>query len=169
MSIEAMKLYCDCCDLVQPVLIAPDRDAVTGEPYEDILCAECRLVIASGTGIKQAIEEAEKRGEVVVSTDPAGNCVAVTRQDEEGKILSVIWEAEKQEPIGWLNADGSEIFFEPNLPDVDYYPSWIPLYTTPPAREWKSLTPADWNDIEFSNEFRAGAEWADVKLLEKNT
>lgn len=57
MSIGAMKLYCDCCDLVQPVLIAPDRDAVTGEPYEDILCAECRLVIASGTGIKQSIEE----------------------------------------------------------------------------------------------------------------
>lgn len=33
------------------------------------------------------------RGDVVVTTDSAGVCVAVTRQDDEGKMLSVIWEA----------------------------------------------------------------------------
>lgn len=37
------------------------------------------------------------QGEVVVTTDEDGRCVAVTRQDEEGRILSVIWEA--KEPI----------------------------------------------------------------------
>lgn len=31
-------------------------------------------------------------GEVVVTTDNTGRCVAVTRQDDEGRILSVIWE-----------------------------------------------------------------------------
>jgi hypothetical protein len=34
-------------------------------------------------------------GEVVISTDEQGACVAVTRQDEEGRILSVIWQAPK--------------------------------------------------------------------------
>lgn len=36
---------------------------------------------------------AEPVGKVVVSTDEAGRCVAVTRQDDEHRILSVIWEA----------------------------------------------------------------------------
>src|SRR5690606_29064692 len=34
-----------------------------------------------------------EHGEVVVTTDQAGRCVAVTRQDSEGRILSTIWEA----------------------------------------------------------------------------
>lgn len=35
----------------------------------------------------------EKLGEVVVTTDETGACVAVTRQDEEGRILETIWQA----------------------------------------------------------------------------
>lgn len=31
-------------------------------------------------------------GEVVVTTTEAGECVWVTRQDNEGRVLSVIWE-----------------------------------------------------------------------------
>lgn len=33
-------------------------------------------------------------GDVVVTTDKKGRCVAVTRQDREHRILSVIWEAQ---------------------------------------------------------------------------
>lgn len=51
-----MKIYCSCCDLTQPVLIDQCKDSKTGELYEDIVCVECKLVIASGTGIKQAME-----------------------------------------------------------------------------------------------------------------
>src|SRR5690606_14901948 len=40
--------------------------------------------------IEQALSE---HGEVVVTTDESGRCVAVTRQDAEGRILSTIWEA----------------------------------------------------------------------------
>lgn len=46
-----MKIYCSCCDKVQPVRIDNCRDAKTNEPFQDIVCAECDLVIASGTGI----------------------------------------------------------------------------------------------------------------------
>ena len=48
-----MKIYCSCCDKVQPVKIDNCRDAKTNKPFQDIVCAECYLVIASGTGIKR--------------------------------------------------------------------------------------------------------------------
>lgn len=32
-------------------------------------------------------------GDIVVTTDATGRCVAVTRQDREHRILAVIWEA----------------------------------------------------------------------------
>ena len=48
-----MKIYCSCCDKVQPVRIDNCRDAKTNEPFQDIVCAECDLVIASGTDIQR--------------------------------------------------------------------------------------------------------------------
>ena len=48
-----MKIYCSCCDKVQPVRIDNCRDANTNEPFQDIVCAECDLVIASGIDIAQ--------------------------------------------------------------------------------------------------------------------
>ena len=53
-----MKLYCELCKKVQPVRIDNCRDAKTNEPYQDIVCAECDFVIASGTDIAQP----EQRG-----------------------------------------------------------------------------------------------------------
>lgn len=46
-----MKIYCSCCDKVQPVRVDDCLDAKTNEPFQDIVCNECDLVIASGTGI----------------------------------------------------------------------------------------------------------------------
>ena len=41
--------------------------------------------------------------------------------------------------------------------------------TTPPQRTWVGLTNDDWNSTPYDTEFRAGAEWAEAKLKEKNT
>jgi len=51
-------------------------------------------------------EPAAPAGEVVVTTRPDGTCVAVTRQDADGRILSVIWQADAApsvapEPVAW--------------------------------------------------------------------
>ena len=51
-----MKIYCSSCDKVQPVLIDDCRDAKTNEPFQDIVCADCHLVIASGTDISSEYE-----------------------------------------------------------------------------------------------------------------
>lgn len=37
-------------------------------------------------------------GEIVVSCDENGQCVSITRQDDEGQILSVVWELEVKHP-----------------------------------------------------------------------
>lgn len=48
-----MKIYCSSCGEVRPVIIDDCRDAKTGEPFQDIVCEECHLVIAAGTDIKK--------------------------------------------------------------------------------------------------------------------
>ena len=48
-----MKIYCKLCDKVQPVIIDNCRDAKTKEPFQDIVCKECHLVIAAGTDIQR--------------------------------------------------------------------------------------------------------------------
>ena len=46
-------------------------------------------------------------------------------------------------------------------------PRWsTPLYTKP---QWQGLTFADIDDLEVSNDWLAGARWAEAKLKEKNT
>lgn len=37
-----MKIYCSCCDKVQPVRIDNCRDAKTNEPFQDIAGHEVR-------------------------------------------------------------------------------------------------------------------------------
>ena len=59
-----MKIYCSCCDKVQPVRIDNCRDAKTNEPFQDIVCAECDLVIASGTDIQRKPLSAEQIAEL---------------------------------------------------------------------------------------------------------
>ena len=54
-----MKIYCSCCDKVQPVRIDNCRDAKTNEPFQDIVCAECDLVIAAGTDIVPPAQQQE--------------------------------------------------------------------------------------------------------------
>jgi len=48
-----MKIYCKLCDKVQLVIIDNCRDAKTNEPFQDIVCKECHLVIATGTDIQR--------------------------------------------------------------------------------------------------------------------
>lgn len=52
--------------------------------------------------LRAALEQPQ--GGVVVTTNQQGHCIAVTRQDEEGRILSVVWESKQpqveQEPVG---------------------------------------------------------------------
>lgn len=78
--------------------------------------------------------------DVVVTTDETGRVVAVTRQDEEGKILSVIWEAptppaQEVEPVAWVEVtnrcEGPYRFHGVSLMDVGRHN----LYTSPSSQK----------------------------------
>ena len=59
-----------------------------------------------------------EHGHVTVTTDESGRAVAVTRQDDEHRILSVIWEAPATAPVRLTNQDFDRMYneagFEPN-------------------------------------------------------
>ena len=65
-----MKIYCSCCDKVQPVRIDNCRDAKTNEPFQDIVCAECDLVIAAGTDIVPPAQQQEPVAWGIANTRP---------------------------------------------------------------------------------------------------
>ena len=44
----------------------------------------------------------------------------------------------------------------------------VPLYTTPPQREWVGLTLEDMQDLNVSKDWIDGARWAATLLWEKN-
>ena len=71
----------------------------------------------------------------------------------------------QQEPVGQLQeyayGRGQVLWF--NKPADQTM-----LYTRPPAREWVGIDAGDWNKIAYTSEFRAGADWAEAKLREKN-
>jgi hypothetical protein len=71
-----------------------------------------------------------------------------------------------QEPVAWMNLYGGVLLRLFTGLEKNSYT--IPLYTTPPQREWVGLANEDWNSTPYDTEFRAGAEWAEAKLKEKN-
>lgn len=68
----------------------------------EAMAKELRRLNEENQGLQAAITlrsilgKSSPETNVVVTTDENGRCVAVTRQDEEGRILSVIWEAAEQ-------------------------------------------------------------------------
>lgn len=88
---------------------------------------------------------------------------------------------ERQEPVAWMiwTHGPVRVFVNKDEASMEFdrlnhaYPAptrmLVPLYTSPPAsKPWMGLDAADWNKIGYTTEFRAGADWADAILREKN-
>lgn len=108
------KCPCDCWDGYRP-------DCQCGKP-EDAAEVRAWANDAKTAARIDAILADWPEGEVVVTTDDHGQAVAVTRQDSEGKILSVIWK-------------------QPSLPSEDTSENpeptgdWRPIKTAPKERK----------------------------------
>lgn len=89
-----MKIYCSCCDKVQPVRVDDCLDAKTNEPFQDIVCNECDLVIASGTGItappslEAAVGTAYKTGWEHGKAKERESCAKLCEQLAEDPMMS---------------------------------------------------------------------------------
>jgi hypothetical protein len=87
-----------------------------------------------------------------------------------------IAEAEKQEPVAWMNKHGAcktNLFREVEAGAKDEYT--IPLYTHPPKREWRGLTDEELEELRRSDDlFEDAPMWSliaraiEAKLKEKN-
>ena len=108
-----MKIYCSCCDKVQPVRIDNCRDAKTNEPFQDIVCAECDLVIAAGTDIAQQQEPV------------AWMHIMDNTEGHKANKPYVLFTKSKRNPFGVAGRDYSK----------SYPVTKQPLYTRPQARE----------------------------------
>ena len=114
--------------------------------------------------MKQALEALEYVDNNYMSLPKVGNeAITALRQ--------AIAEAEKQEPVAWMNKHGAcktSLFREVEAGAKDEYT--IPLYTHSPKREWVGLTLKDMPDDKFGRpEWLDGVNWAEAKLRQKNT
>ncbi len=78
-------------------------------------------------------------------------------------------EAENQEPVAWMSPNKERLEF--SRKDTVYGSHTIPLYTTPPKREWVGLTDEEIDDIAAESGFGYinVARAIEAKLKEKNT
>ena len=92
------------------------------------------------------------------------------RAVELGKAYERGWNAAlaQQEPVAWLDAEMSQAYTIDELPDASGT-GFLPLYTTPPKREWVGLTAYEIQEIHSGNQhwgnFACAIEQA---LKEKN-
>lgn len=104
---------------VAEVIVSHTRAGLNG-PYTAEVASRERLSVGAELFIHP---QPPVVGEVVVTTNQKDACVAVTRQDAEGQILSVIWEA-KQPPVAEqkpLTDEQIETIWD------DWYRSWTGL------------------------------------------
>jgi hypothetical protein len=66
-----------------------DFSTYDGEPFA--YCNEFTDWAYRAWQARAAVAPPRERGGVVVTTNERGECIAVTRQDDEGRILSTIW------------------------------------------------------------------------------
>ena len=76
-----------------------------------------------------------------------------------------------QEPVAWMiyTQDGQSVYVTDNPTDIQEGQRALPLYTTPPQREWVGLTDPDFCHQINTRDFLAGAFFAEAKLKDKNT
>jgi len=127
----------------------------------------------STEAMKQALEALELWLNRKLDEDTAWQAHTALRQ--------AIAEAEKQEPVGWIDSKGNMICTKINE-------SCKPLYTTPQQRTWVGLTDEEMNEAmgywsddsrsAYGGAFAADGEYVDMistwryieaKLKEKNT
>ena len=79
-------------------------------------------------------------------------------------------EAEKQEPVAWMNDKTPEGIFARHKEGADNFGCTIPLYIHPAT--WQSLSDDEINYASYGNTqsdgFCDGAKWAQQALKEKN-
>ena len=122
--------------------------------------------------LKLALEALEA-DELDMVDDGSGNMVFRKEQAITAIKKSL---AQTQEPLAWISTGpASMIHWTSDKPA--YGDDWVPLYTTPPQREFVGLTDEEIDQgllrsnhaLQTAGAWRDGVEWATKQLKEKNT
>lgn len=119
-----------------------------------------RRVLESHPGVDDSVSagtpatQPQQAGEVVVTTDEPGRCVMVSRQDDEHRILSVIWEAatppaHQPGEVAELRAEVERLNAIINKPQADDFLRAVSTEAEHQRQRWGNdhdggKTPADW-------------------------
>ena len=95
-----------------------ELDGILGSPSPDVTPDQKRAVAV----VHNLLRHVANLGQVTVTTDESGRAVAVTRQDDDHRILSVIWEAPPvtapvrltNDQVGDCIADDADMQFQNN-------------------------------------------------------
>ena len=118
--------------------------------------------------------EALEADELDMVDDGSGNMVF--RKEQAITAIKEALAQPKQEPLAWISTGpASMIHWTADKPA--YGDDWVPLYTTPPQREFVGLTDEDIDQgllrsnhaLQTAGAWRDGVEWATKQLKEKNT
>jgi hypothetical protein len=151
------------------------------------------------TSLRQAIQEEALRNVARLGQEIEQEPVAVILEDMKGggyiewlddtyyvpgtKFYTQPQQAEKQEPVAWMNPHGgflSASYIDKFASGLDKEIHNIPLYTSPPQREFVGLTDEERNHarhtVTYSQLAMTAGEWAEAvqietekRLKEKNT
>jgi len=174
MSIEAMKQALEALELLRSGLIQMRRHSEEyGRAWAGAYVEEYQKLLSGSAGEQFRILNAlqDRLADVGEAVVDGYQAIASLRQ--------AIAEAEKQEPVAWVQ----DVEFE-QLPEFAF--SWVktrlhdkPLYTHPPKREWVGLTEEEiFEAADLFGEFRYGdaqghkrlafAQAIEAELREKN-
>ena len=135
-------------------------------------------LLSAITALRRALEQPAYRAvktwhdgkPVYVAEQPAQQePVAYVRNEENPCYMSTVLHErrEQPEPVAKVCHDlEGHIGWNPALEELP--DEGTPLYTRSQARELVGIDAGDWNKIAYTSEFRAGADWAEAKLKEKN-
>jgi hypothetical protein len=155
---------------------AAQKEAWSEPQFECPRCGHCCQAEVNKEAVKLALEALE--------SDPISHAGLVSRKQAITALRQALETV--QEPVAWITDGGNgELWWyqsskfdeEGNL--IGPNPDDIPLYTTPPKREWVGLTDDEIQDLGYlSEKFDASnSEWFDrwgfsraieAKLREKN-
>jgi hypothetical protein len=126
--------------------------------------------------LRQAIEQAEKESTLREISDIGQEAhTDHPMRHWDRTCPACVAEAEKQEPVAWMTNSEQDVTVEFLFSHVQTPMHKIPLYTTPPKREWVGLTAEEiyncWQSAVDENGFtkRKVYDAIEAKLKEKNT
>lgn len=142
-SLEALEIY------------------LTMDTVEESHLLEVDIAPKAITALRAALAEPEPRNQCGETCERAKLCAICAKGLEEPEHKPVAW---YDSLSGWTDFGPYRPHRKPSSPSAE----WIPLYASPPKKEWVSLTDEDLEVFFLNEDGVRFARYIEAKLKEKN-